>query len=428
LINGYSGTGTSASAVSGRVSFYYNFLGPSLSVGAFGDLNSVALQLGCQTLLRGESELAMVGAVSVRLVSEPIISECKSQIASNKFSSESPTFAASEGAVAFLLRPLRDAERSFDRILGVIRGVGIGAPSIVPDISVMHRALSAAGLTASNVDYVESHGTGTPLGDPIEMKAIDSVYGSDRVRPLYVGACKPYIGHGEVVSGAAGLLKVLLSFQHDTICGHPHLRHLNSDFSSLKGKIEIPRESVEWKRGDHPRVAAVSSFGFAGANAHVLVSEPPKRVARPSTVERGFHLLKLSAKSPKALAAMVARYIEALSELSGSELDFCFTANAGRSDFTYRIVVIGRSRVELIEALRSEASSARHEGKAPTSLGRFDMSAQETLTVEKAEELARRYVEGYDIDWNSIERPFGGCRIEIPSYPFDEEKFWPLLG
>ncbi len=221
------------------------------------------------------------------------------------------------------------------------------------------------------MSYVEAHGTGTALGDPIEVQALSAVFAADRETPLRLGSVKTNIGHLETAAGIAGLMKVVLALQHEAIPPHLHLTRLNPHISlgppaeagshGLAAPIEIPTQLTPWPRGTTPRLAGVSSFGFSGTNAHVIVEEAPTAsIANSSPVaERQLSLLALSARSEAALRAVAGRYAEALATLPATRLgDFCFSAHTGRAAFAHRLAVVGADAAEIAQQLR-----AVHDGR-----------------------------------------------------------------
>src|SRR5262249_24413255 len=206
--------------------------------------------------------------------------------------------------------------------------------------------------------YIETHGTGTSLGDPVEVNTLSSVFSEGRTaeHPLVIGTVKANIGHLEAASGIAGLIKVILAMQHREIPPQIHIKTLNPHIQIDERVIQIPREKRAWnKQEGHRRYASVSSFGFSGTNAHVILEEAPTVTRIVNTVERPLHLLKLSAKTEKALQKLVERYQVYLREQSAQLADIAYTANGGRSHFTHRLSVIAKDNTDLAKQLESKA-------------------------------------------------------------------------
>ncbi|MDT5247512.1 MAG: hypothetical protein QOJ28_146, partial [Mycobacterium sp.] len=260
-----------------------------------------------------------------------------------------------------MLKRLSDAVRDGDRVCAVISSSAVnqdGASSglTVPNGGAQQRligtALTRAGLTGGDVDYLEAHGTGTPLGDPIEVQAAAAAYGGsrDEDRPLLMGSVKTNIGHTESASGAAGLIKVVLSLQHEVLPQSLHFDKPSPHIPWESLPVRVVGESIPWHADGRPRRAGVSSFGFTGTNAHVLIEEAPAQAAEESdTDEQPFNVLALSARSPEALVAVAQRYESWLKARPDVDLaDVCFTAGTGRSHFEHRAALV----VDSVEGAR----------------------------------------------------------------------------
>ena len=261
-----------------------------------------------------------------------------------------------------------DAIADGDRILGVIVGSavnqdgkteGITAPNGDMQGAAINSALGSAGLDQSSIRYVEAHGTGTKRGDTIELNSLARVFRGDSSNPCYIGSIAANLGHLEPVRGLAGLLKVLLCLEHEEIPGQANLVTLNEAAEVEGSRIVVARETVAWPRGRTPRRAGLSSFGFGGANSHVVLEEAPA-VERDggSRLERPIHVLKLSARTPAQLAETARRMSGALSTDPAPDLaNACHSANVGRADFRHRILVAGRTREVLVEKLEAVAAA-----------------------------------------------------------------------
>jgi microcystin synthetase protein McyE len=274
-----------------------------------------------------------------------------------------------EGCGVVVLKRLGDAERDGDRIMAVIRGSavnqdgassGLTVPNGKAQAKLMREALRRASVGAEEVSYIEAHGTGTALGDPIEMGALGAVYG-ERVEPLWVGSVKTNIGHLEAAAGIAGLIKVVLALEHEEIPAHLHFAEPSPHIPWERLRVRIPTQGEQWRRrAGRRRVAGVSSFGFSGTNAHVVVEEGPgaKEGRGECGAPRPYYLLPLSARSKGALEALAGRYVARLQEDEGLRAeDVCQTAGVGRSHFEQRLVVVGETRAELEQGLGSYCES-----------------------------------------------------------------------
>ena len=364
----YVGTGNMLSVAAGRLSFFLGLHGPSLAVDTACSSSLVALHLACQSLRRAECERALVGGVNLLLSpsSFVVLSRMRALALDGRcktFSAAADGYGRAEGCAVVVLKRLRDAERDGDRILGVIRGTavnhdgassGLTVPNGPAQQALIREALADAGVAAADVDFVECHGTGTALGDPIEVQALGAVYGQGRAaqRPLLLGSAKANLGHLEPAAGMAGLIKVLLSLTHEQIPAQPELGALNSHVPWDALPVAVAREATPWPRQGRPRRAGVSAFGLSGTNAHVILEEGPGTEVLPMGRERPAELLVLSATSVTALDAQTVRLREHLALHPEQELgDLAFSLATARTAMDHRLAVVASSRAELATAL-----------------------------------------------------------------------------
>jgi acyl transferase domain-containing protein/acyl carrier protein/ubiquinone/menaquinone biosynthesis C-methylase UbiE len=351
-IDSYVGSGNAHSVAAGRLSYTLGLQGPSIAIDTACSSSLVATHLAVQSLRTGECRVALAGGVNLLL--SPLISVNHSRARMlapdgrcKTFDAAADGFIRSEGCGVVVLKRLADAERDGDRVLAVIRGSavnqdgrtsGLTVPSGPSQQAVIRAALHQAGVTPAEVGYVEAHGTGTALGDPIELGALGAVFGSGRAAdtPLRVGSIKTNLGHLESAAGVAGLIKVVLALQHDAIPPHLHFTQPNPLVAWAELPVEIPTRSLAWPAGARPRLAGVSSFGFGGTNAHLVVSEaPPTPAAAPESGGDGATLV-FSARSEAALRALATRYAEFLPGTAEPWSAVCATAAVGRAQFHHR--------------------------------------------------------------------------------------------
>ena len=356
----YVTTGTGHATAIGRVSFALGLQGPAIAVDTACSSSLVAIHQAAAALRQGEAELALAGGVNVMLSAELSRLAMMAGMLSPRgrcstFDASADGYVRGEGCGMVVLKRLSDAERDGDRILGVLLGsavnqdgasAGFTAPNGPAQEAVIREALARAGVAASEVDYLEAHGTGTELGDPIEVQAAAAVYGEGRSaeRPLLLGSVKTNIGHLESAAGVAGLIKVLLSLGAGEIPRHLHFERPNPRIRWDELPVRVVTAGEGWPEvADRPRRAGVSSFGYSGTNAHLVVEgygEPvgggpaaPEAGAAASVRQR--RLLPLSGKSSGALSELAGRYRGFLTE--ESELaDVAWTAGVGRSHFAVR--------------------------------------------------------------------------------------------
>lgn len=349
----YLATGGSPSIASGRLSYTLGLVGPSVTVETACSSSLVAIHLAIQSLRNNECSLSLAGGVNLVLRPEVTISLSKAgSLASDgrckTFDHRANGFVRSEGCGIVVLKRLSDALKNGDRILAVVRGTacnqdgrstGLTAPNGPSQEAVIRSALNNGGIDPGQVSFVETHGTGTILGDPMEAHALLSVYRTNNSvgQPLVLGAVKTNIGHLEAAAGIAGFIKTVLCFVHGEIPRNLHYEKLNPNITDEKENMLIPVENMPWCSDKGIRLAGLSSFGFSGTNVHMVLGEAPTSEKKPIENDRPLHILTLSAKSESALQQLADKYGKHLSNNSvPSVADFCYTANTGRSHFPIR--------------------------------------------------------------------------------------------
>jgi len=389
LIDAYSGTGTGFSVAAGRLSYTLGLQGPSLALDTACSSSLVGVHLACQSLRTRESDLALAGGVNAILQPDTTISFSRARMMAadgrcKSFDAAADGYVRGEGCGVVVLKRLSDARRDGDRVLAMIRGSavnqdgrsnGLTAPNGQAQEAVIRAALADGGLGPSEVDYVEAHGTGTPLGDPIEVRALARVFAPGRSldRPLLIGSVKTNIGHLEAAAGVAGLIKVVLSLQQRQIPPHLHFQRPSPHVDWEHIPVRVVSELTAWdQNGERRRVAGVSSFGFAGTNAHVILEEAPVdgRNAQGGKTDRPLHLVILSARSQEALRQVAERHAGYLGAHPDEALaDFAHTAAAGRSHFSHRLALVSKTTEEVREKLGAVAAGRQPPG---VTLGRVE--------------------------------------------------------
>ncbi len=394
----YSSSGGSHAVAAGRLSYILGLHGPALSVDTACSSSLVATHLACQSLRAGECETALVGGVNVICAPETTLMLSRARMMApdgrcKTFDERADGFVRGEGCGVLVLRRLSTAQAAGDRILAVIRGSavnqdgrssGLTAPNGPAQEAVIRAALANAGLSPADVGYVEAHGTGTPLGDPIELRALGATYGAGRSpdQALVTSSVKTNFGHLEAAAGVAGMAKAILTLQRERIAAHLHVQTPTShvDWSSLG--VRLPAAGGEaWRRSATPRRAAVSSFGFSGTNAHVILEEAPLGAASLAPARAPVqHALPLSARTTAAARELAQRYADFLEAHPESRWpDVCDAAAVGRSQWRgSRTVVLAPRASDAVEALRRFASAT----------GAPQHEAVGAATVLAAEEVA----------------------------------------
>ena len=358
-----------------RVSYKLNLRGESLTVQTACSTSLVSVHLACQSLLSGQCDIALAGGVSIQVPQKTGYLYQDGMISSpdghcRAFDDKARGTVKGSGLGIVVLKLLSEAIKDGDHIHAVIKGtavnndgnlkMGYTAPSIEGQSNVISKALAMAGVGADTISYIEAHGTGTPLGDPIEVEALTRAYRqhTDRKQFCAIGSVKTNIGHLDAAAGIAGLMKASLALKHKEIFPTLHFERGNGAIDFINSPFYVNNRLLEWKAGSGPRRAAVSSFGIGGTNAHAILEEAPARP--PSGRSRPWQLLTISAKSAKALtgrAEELARYFE--NQPQANIADAIYTSNVGRQQFQYRQFIVARDRAETIEALNALAPSSR---------------------------------------------------------------------
>jgi acyl transferase domain-containing protein/NAD(P)-dependent dehydrogenase (short-subunit alcohol dehydrogenase family) len=368
-IDAYFATGSSLCVAAGRLSYTLGLTGPSLSVDTACSSSLVVTHLAVRSLRQQECDMALAGGINLLLLPDLFINFCRAHMLSpdgrcRSFDAAANGYVRGEGCGMVVLKRLSDAKAHGDTILAVIIGSavnqdgasgGLTVPSGPSQQEVIRQALSNARIQPHQVSYLEAHGTGTSLGDPIEIGAIAQVFGN-RQTPLRVGSVKTNIGHLESAAGIAGLIKIVLALKHGVIPPNLHFRDPNPKIAWDRIPVEVPTQPIPWTTSEE-RIAGVSSFGFSGTNAHVLVREyrdTAAFTATPRDVSSSPvpYVLALSAKSAAALGQLAKRYAHYLqAHPSASIADVCYTATTGRAHLLHRLAVVGHSASEIKQRL-----------------------------------------------------------------------------
>lgn len=380
--NAYSNIGNASSIASNRLSYFFNFHGPSLSVDTACSSSLVAMHLACESLWRGECSMALAGGVSMHLNPKLSIGFCKAQMLSSSgrchtFDAEADGYVRGEGAGMVILKPLSQALAENDPIYAVIRATGINQDGRTPALpypsreaqeALLRKVYTEAGVFPEQVHYVEAHGTGT-VGDVVETQALGTVLGASRAKGqwLRIGSVKTNIGHLEGASGMAGLIKTVLALKHRRLPAnlHFHTPHPDIPFEALHLKVQNTTEIVP--DDGTPLIAGVNNFGFGGTNAHIVLEEflPPARQEQgidPAHQPPAF-LFPLSARSPEALRALVQAYLTMLrTDPIPTLRDLCFTVGLRREHHPFRLALVVRSLADLIEQLEAFLAQEKRAG------------------------------------------------------------------
>ena len=384
-IDAYSLSGTSHSIAAGRLAYVLGLEGPAMAVDTACSSSLVAVHLACQSLRNEECRMALAAGVQLTLspLASVVFSKLRMLAADGRckaFDARGDGFVAGEGCAVVVLKRLSNALADGDRVLALIRGSavnqdgassGLTAPNGPSQETVIRAALERGGVSPSEIGYVEAHGTGTALGDPIEAQALAAVLGAGRApdRPLLIGSVKTNLGHTQAAAGVAGLVKLALSLDREEIPPSLHFEQPNPHVQWERLPLKVVTEVTPWPRGTSRRCGGVSSFGFSGTNAHVVLEEAPVSTAATSSAERPRQVLALSATSERALRTLARRWAERLRALTDANLtDAAFTAGTGRAHLPERAAFVAATRDEAIEQLDGFARGAEgrsQRGRAP---------------------------------------------------------------
>jgi acyl transferase domain-containing protein/NADPH:quinone reductase-like Zn-dependent oxidoreductase/SAM-dependent methyltransferase len=381
LIDAHFASGIAHSIVSGRLSYLLGLQGPALTVDTACSSSLVAVHLACQALRSGDCRMALAGGVNLILSPDLYIALSRARMLApdgrcKTFDAAADGFARGEGCGVVVLKRLADAQADGDRVLAVILGSalnqdgpssGLTAPNGPAQEAVIRSALERAGVAPGEVGYIETHGTGTQLGDPLEVRALGNVFGAARSasQPLWIGSVKTNVGHLESAAGVTGLIKLVLSLQHRAIPPHLHFHQPSPHIAWDELPLKVPVALMPWEPIGGRCIGGVSAFGFSGTNAHVVVEAAPAPAALPparGAAPRAW-LFVLSAHSEAALVAHARRCAAAFEGLADDVLpDLCFSAAVGRAHLPQRATVLADSIATLCARLRVVADGREGDG------------------------------------------------------------------
>ena len=386
-VDAWSNAGGALSIIANRLSYVLDLRGPSVTVDTACSSSLVALHLACRSLRSGECETAIAGGVN--LLMSPAVFRGFDQSgalsatgACHAFDAAADGFVRGEGCGVVVLKRLSDARRDGDRVLAVVRGSAINqdghsngllAPNPAAQMAVLRSAYADAGIPPRDVDYVETHGTGTLLGDPIEARALGTVLGRGRSAdaPLLLGAAKSNLGHLEAAAGMVGFIKAVLSVQRGQIPKNLHFDTPNPHINFDQMRLKVVAEQQDWPAADHPRRAGISSFGFGGTNAHVVIEQAPEVKISAREPDPAITTLVVSGRTPERIAA-TARELAEWMQADGAALelaDIAHTLNHHRARQGQFASVCARHRDEAVHALQELASGHSTDAQAGSGYG-----------------------------------------------------------
>ncbi|AJQ26211.1 amino acid adenylation domain-containing protein [Pelosinus fermentans] len=471
VIEGYSATGTLPSVGPNRMSYFLNIHGPSEPIETACSSSLIAIHRAVAAIENGACEMAIVGGINTMVTPENHISFNKAGMLSEDgrcktFSDQANGYVRGEGVGMLFLKKLKDAETDGDHIYGIVKGTAenhgghansLTAPNPKAQAKLLETAYTKAGIDPRTVTYIEAHGTGTELGDPIEINGLKAAFkelyqatGDDAVtsRHCGLGSVKTNIGHLELAAGVAGVIKVLLQLKHKTLVKSLHCDTINPYIQLAGSPFYIVQEQTEWKAlqdaagKEIPRRGGVSSFGFGGVNAHVVIEEYIPRKQEPITIsDQNPALIVLSAKNEERLKEQVQQLLNAIEgqRFFDSHLaDMAYTLQVGREAMEERLAIIVGSIKELEERLKCFIEGQQNirdlyigevkRNKETVAIFTADEDLERIIDVwvakRKYKKLLNLWVKGLSFDWNKLYDNAKPQRISLPTYPFAKERYW----
>ena len=373
-------TGTVHSVLVNRLSYLLDLRGPSISIDTACSSSLVAIHLACQSLRHGESDVALAGGVSLMVSEAQMISLSKVGFMApdgrcKTFDAKADGFGRGEGCGVLVLKRLADAVADGDRVLAIVRGSAVNqdgrstvlaAPNGLAQQALIREALANAQVDGADVGFIEAHGTGTALGDPIEVEALAATVGAatDGAPTCWIGAAKANIGHLEAAAGVTGVIKSVLMLQKGAVPPQVHFQALNPHISLTGTRLAVPTQLTPWSSGAKPRTIGTSGFGVGGTNAHVVLQEAPRLSVPPSARREAPWMLPLSARSPAALRALAQRWLQWLPQAPHDAATLCATAGERRSHHEHRLAVLGSSTADLCTQLQAFVEGSERLGLA----------------------------------------------------------------
>lgn len=462
---------TSFGSIANRVSYFLDINGPSMPVDTMCSSSLTAVHEACRHISTGECEMAFVGGVNLYLHPSGYNWLCSQRMLSvdgrcKSFGKGGNGFVPGEGVCAVLLKKLSRAVEDRDHVYAVIKSTSINhggktngytVPNPVLQGELIRDALHKAGVNADDVSYIEAHGTGTELGDPIEITGLTQAFRKDTRNTGFcaIGSIKSNIGHLEAAAGIAGLAKVVLQMKHGRIAPSLFTKELNPNINFDRTPFVVCKELIEWKRPlrdingkneEVPRIAGVSSFGAGGSNAHVVLEEyiaENREASYESGVYKNPLIIVLSAKNERCLKLSARQLLNSVREGEYTDrdlIDMAYTLQSGREPMEERLGFAVGSLKELEDKLEGFVNDNAgqgdiYRGRAVKNKGTSDYlnpnsemtcRIDEYISKGKTELLAELWVKGVFIDWSSLYTGLKPVRISLPTYPFAGEKYWPV--
>ncbi|SFS42465.1 PfaD family polyunsaturated fatty acid/polyketide biosynthesis protein [Marininema halotolerans] len=452
-------TGNSYAIASARIPYFLNLKGPAISIDTACSSSLVATHLASQALRNHEIDMALVGGVTLYLSPEGYVDMCAAGMLSpdgqcKAFDNHANGFVPGEGVGTLLLKRLEDAEADQDHIYGVIIGSGINqdgktngitAPSMNSQMELIQEVYERYQIDPERISYAELHGTGTKLGDPIELEALSRSFqkGTSKKNFCAIGSVKSNIGHTSAAAGVASVQKVLLSLKHQHLVPTLHVNRANEHFDFEHSPFYINDQLKPWEtHHDEPRRTCISSFGYSGTNAHLVIEEYQPTLKeekeRLASQKGEPFLFTLSAQSHDQLRIYAIQLKDWISNQANvNRMDLAYTLQIGRDEMDCRLAWVATSREEMYQALSDFIDNGsikagfvgqvnRNRNGMAIVADQVEKESQLThwLREKKLTLIAQAWTEGLGIDWEMLYSDKNPRRISLPTYPFARERFW----
>ncbi|GJM16961.1 MAG: hypothetical protein DHS20C13_22880 [Thermodesulfobacteriota bacterium] len=447
--------GTSSAIFAARIAYNLNLTGPAVSIDTACSSSLVATHLACQALSNDEIDMALVGGGTLYLNKESYLRMCDAGMLSQQgycavFDDKADGFVPGEAVNAVVLKRLEDAERDSDHIYGVILASGINqdgktngitAPSTNSQIALQKSLYQRFDIDPSSISYIEAHGTGTKLGDPIEMDALMNVFNACPEHSCAIGSVKSNVGHTSAAAGLVSLQKVLLLMEHQQLVPSLHFEKANEHINFDRSPFYVNTELKEWKSNSNkPRRAAINSFGFSGTNAHLVIEEyqVSRNVSEKLADFSGEPvMIPVSAKKIESLRALVIQLQTYILQRDVNLIDLSFTLQVGREAMSHRVVFLARTVEELREQFLTYMGGGGNDNIFTGKIGRENndvdifchdedimQGIRHWIEKRKLKQLAKMWVNGGEIEWMLFPQNIAARRISLPTYVFSREKYW----
>ncbi|MBN1050267.1 hybrid non-ribosomal peptide synthetase/type I polyketide synthase [Clostridium botulinum] len=465
--------GNLSSVIAGRIAYFLDLKGPSVIIDTACSSSLVAIHTACQSILNGECEMAIAGGVRINLIRKEGTFDIGISASDDKtkaFDNSSNGTSSGEGVASILLKPLKKAIKDNDNIHAVIKGsainhdgtsMGLTVPNVLSQEDVILTAWKNARIDPETISYIEAHGTGTELGDPIEVDGIERAFRRYTSKKQFcaIGSVKTNLGHLDHGSGIVSLIKCVVSLKNKKIPATLNFNRPNKKIDFINSPVYVNNMLRYWERTAEPRRCGISGFGISGTNCHIILEEIPELVNRYVEDINKVKIITFSAKNEDILKKLINdNECFFNNNLDININDACYTSNVGRDHHECRLTILFRTREELIEILRSINQSSELRVNHPKySYGKYKLvpnnkenkesfeitsneigllsknanellikiiNANEEEKLDILKELSGYYIKGADINWNKLHGEKNLRKISLPTYPFEKKRCW----